>query len=521
MKKQLLLGLLILCSTLVYGQKLGFSSFSSLGGTHNGDRETFHYNIGEPIIDRYDGTNFTMRQGMLNTDFVPAPDLSTIQVRFFLDENEDGRKNFDEKFLEGGRFSLENEVYNIFRSEGIIFTAPDGEYTFEYQSYDPRFLLTTDNTVTITTDQSLTNYYPVYFGVAPDFECVDPDIKMASGKFKCFEEVDYRVCVMNRGCVPYTDTVYVEIDNRINPDSIFYRETPDIIVDDHTAGWVVTVVPGTIIVLHYTIVAPEVTMPEDLGVIYKTRAWVDINDEIGTEEELAQPLKCSYDPNDKLVQPDREDNLALLEDDLVYTIRFQNTGNDYADDVLVIDTLSEHLDITTFKLIYTSHPRSLQIAMPDSDENIIHFRFDNISLPDSTTNEPGSNGQVMFSISPREGTALEDVIENTGYIYFDRNPAIITNTVKSIMVDEFPIVGTKDIEHLSDINIYPNPTSGIVNLTKTAKSVKVYDLSGRLLLKREKVEKINCTQLASGTYLMEIRENDKTAVQKLFTISQK
>ena len=498
------------------GQKLGFSTFSTLGGTVNQTDETFHYSVGEPIVTSMDSDQLSIRQGALSSEISTATEEAIIQVRFFLDENEDGNKDFDENFLQQGRFTLDgSEAYNIFKQEGISFSAPTGRFDFGYVRSHSRYELTTDELVTVVIDDD-TEYVSVLFGVRIDDDCVEPGLKMASEKFKCFNEVNYRVCVMNSGCVPYIDTVYLAIDERIDPESIYFRDVPDVIIDDHKVGWIVEVTPGRIVVLHYQLTAPDVEKPEDVGVIYKSTAWIDLENGSRAEECFSQELKCSYDPNDKLVSPDREDNLALLADELVYTIRFQNTGNDYADDVVVIDTLSDHLDLSTFNLLYTSHPRELEILFPETQENIIQFQFKNIFLPDSTTNEAGSNGQVMFSIRTIEGLPLNTEIQNTGYIYFDRNPAIITNTTRSIMVDEYPIVATEELlESSYDIFAYPNPSNGIVYLSEVVDQVTLYDLSGRPVYQKRNSRKIDASQVTSGTYLLEISKGTYRHTEKL------
>ncbi len=72
---------------------------------------------------------------------------------------------------------------------------------------------------------------------------------------------------------------------------------------------------------------------------------------------------CSYDPNDKQVYPAGigEQHYTLINnDELIYTIRFQNTGNDTAFNIIIADTLSNHLDRSTFRPITSSHPMRYQ-----------------------------------------------------------------------------------------------------------------------------------------------------------------
>lgn len=63
-------------------------------------------------------------------------------------------------------------------------------------------------------------------------------------------------------------------------------------------------------------------------------------------DSLLDIIRCSFDPNDKLVNPvgPHNDSLSLLSNPLEYTIRFQNTGNDTAFLVTIKDTISPNFE---------------------------------------------------------------------------------------------------------------------------------------------------------------------------------
>ena len=48
-------------------------------------------------------------------------------------------------------------------------------------------------------------------------------------------------------------------------------------------------------------------------------------------------------------------------------------------------------------------------------------------LPDSGVHFLGSQGFVKFSIDPKPGLLPNTPIYNIGHIYFDNNPAVVTN----------------------------------------------------------------------------------------------
>ncbi|MEM1217059.1 MAG: PKD domain-containing protein, partial [Bacteroidota bacterium] len=156
--------------------------------------------------------------------------------------------------------------------------------------------------------------------------------------------------------------------------------------------------------------------------------------------DFTSVINCAYDPNDKQVHPNRSEqppftqNYTLFAEELLYTIRFQNTGTDTAFNVVLRDQLSGDLDWSTFRPGSSSHPYDVTL----DDEGLLEFYFRDILLPDSTTNEPLSHGFVDFTISAREDLVPNTSIDNTAGIYFDFNPPIITNMVNSMMLEELP-----------------------------------------------------------------------------------
>lgn len=141
-------------------------------------------------------------------------------------------------------------------------------------------------------------------------------------------------------------------------------------------------------------------------------------------DESCRTVTNSYDPNDKIADARDTAKCWLTPlDRLEYTIRFQNTGNDTAYRVVILDTLSHHLNPATVRPGPATHPYQFKVLGP----NVLMFVFENINLPDSTTNLAGSQGQVQFSIHPDPDIPLGTDITNRAAIYFDSNEPIITN----------------------------------------------------------------------------------------------
>jgi len=150
---------------------------------------------------------------------------------------------------------------------------------------------------------------------------------------------------------------------------------------------------------------------------------------------LNETVTCAVDPNDKLlVTPKGCGPFGNISGDetLTYRIRFQNTGNASAHNIVLQDVLDEELDLTTFRMIATSHPATRVELFP---ANTLLISFIGIELPDSTSNLIGSNGFVLFNIKPQSGLPDGTTITNEAGIYFDLNEPIITNSTLNTIRD--------------------------------------------------------------------------------------
>ncbi|MBX2960245.1 MAG: T9SS type A sorting domain-containing protein [Flavobacteriales bacterium] len=139
----------------------------------------------------------------------------------------------------------------------------------------------------------------------------------------------------------------------------------------------------------------------------------------------------SYDPNDKTGYPlgVGTDHIVTPNGKLDYVIRFQNTGTDTAFTVVVRDTLDVDLDIFSVRSGVSSHNYTFKMYGP----RVMEWTFNNIMLPDSSTDQVGSNGFVTFTVLQNPDLADGTEINNRVGIYFDFNDPIITNTTSHII----------------------------------------------------------------------------------------
>jgi uncharacterized repeat protein (TIGR01451 family) len=237
----------------------------------------------------------------------------------------------------------------------------------------------------------------------------------------------------NDGCLPVSGNLKVVLDTLVN--YVNAQPIPDNIIGD-TLIWNFT---------NLTYDSVHVT-PE---IIVYTPTWASIGDtvcfktiispqvgDIDTTNNIKQyciPVLNGYDPNDKKVYPIGICTPRYINEDelLTYTVRFQNTGNASAIDVYILDTLDTDLNLNTVRVIGNSHAVITEV-LPG---NVLKFRFDNINLADSASNEAASHGYVIFEVLPNTGLSNGTTITNKVGIYFDFNPPIFTNTVLNTISD--------------------------------------------------------------------------------------
>ncbi|WCO00425.1 T9SS type A sorting domain-containing protein [Psychroserpens ponticola] len=268
-----------------------------------------------------------------------------------------------------------------------------------------------------------------------------------------------------------------------------------------------------IIDLEFNVFAPPTTEIDDELVAIAT-----INPVLGDETEddnvfeLQQTVIGSYDPNDIAVL---EGDQILIEDVdkyLHYLIRFQNTGTASAINVTVENVLDDKLDWTTMQLENLSHTGRVDIL----NGSEVSFVFDNINLPDSSSDESNSHGFIAYKIKPKDNVVLGDIFYNTAAIYFDYNPPIITNTVSTEIVEDQLSIS----EFENDMfKVFPNPTDSKLTIqSKDGMSeINIVDINGRLLKTFQNLDSstdvvVDVGSLSSGIYFLKIQVNSKKQV---------
>lgn len=211
----------------------------------------------------------------------------------------------------------------------------------------------------------------------------------------------------------------------------------------------------------------------------------------------------SFDPNDKTcVQGDLITPTQVAQgQELDYVVRFQNTGNYPATNVVVTDTLSPMLNWSTFHIISSSHPVSYNLT----SSGAVTFYFNHIELPPSSTDEPGSHGFVKYAVNCNSNLNLNDNVANTAFIYFDNNPAIVTNTATTTVGIHF-VTAVESTGNEVTLKAYPNPTTTELNIELNQQqnaTIEIYNAIGSRVATEHTgglITTINTSSLAGGMY---------------------
>ena len=215
-------------------------------------------------------------------------------------------------------------------------------------------------------------------------------------------------------------------------------------------------------------------------------------------------VRASFDPNDKTANTDALTLAQLAHNKpILYTINFQNTGNDFATFVKVRDTLSNDLNVALLQTIATSHPNYyLQITTDKTQtppRHIATWSFDNINLDYAAHNEPASHGFIQFSLPAQQNLPLGTQINNTAHIIFDYNTPVVTNTA-TVRIQE--LVQTTAAPTPLQWTLAPNPTHTTLSIALPADqlpaaTVHLYNALGQCLHTQTLTQTLTTLDLAA------------------------
>lgn len=354
----------------------------------------------------------------------------------FYDANQNGEPDKGEEGLSNLKAVLTNAKSYPGRTNEMgefAFGVNPGTHTVSHSEPGNLWKLTTDSSsYTRTLGPANLVEDELNFGFYPSAFETHIGTRLNGSFPRCNRGAYYWINIQNNGTTLPNGVVHLKLDDSVT--YIMSRETPDSVVGQNIYWHVKNMGLNSTRVFRVHVTMPAFNLIDNDLSSAVTFSELDGNGQVvyTNGDTAKQRVRCSYDPNDKAVSPIGFGTNGFItpKEELTYRIRFQNTGNDTAFQVMIRDPLDDDLDWSTMNPLASSHPYEVQL---EADGDLV-FKFDSIMLPDSNVNEPESHGFVEFSISPKADIVPLTTIDGPAKIYFDFNAPVVTNTVLNTIV---------------------------------------------------------------------------------------
>jgi len=477
-------------------------------------------------------TNYSNQNGFIKITELSTTqgqiDCSGLRLNAFLDSNSNGTKDVGEQNFPLGQFTYEindnGNVHNIIAPTGvynIYETSPTNSYDLSYV-IDPNYVASYGNTTS--------SYSNVNVVIGGGMQVYNFPITIT----QTYNDLAVNIVPVNAPRPGFTyrnKVVYTNFGNQtVASGTVTFNNDALVTITANTQLGTTSIANG--FTYDFTNLLPFETremmitmqvpnIPTVLlgNLLTNTASIVPIVGDVvpaNNSSSSSQIIIGAYDPNDKMESHGEKILYSTFtsNDYLYYTIRFENTGNASAINVRVNDILDTKLDENSVRMVSASHPYIM-----DRVGAIINWKFDNIQLPPSVAETNIGKGYVMFRVKPKAGYAVGDIIPNTASIYFDFNPAIVTNTFNTEFVQQ---LGINDFEN-DDFVFYPNPVSDIVTISVknngSVANIAVYDILGKLIVSQKptsalSTQTVDLSSVSRGMYLLEVTTDTNIKVVK-------
>ncbi|MFK7749555.1 MAG: Calx-beta domain-containing protein, partial [Kordia sp.] len=440
---------------------------------------------------------------------------NTIQGNIAYDLNDDGCNGTDDLVFPFTRVDINDgtETTSIFTDNlgNYSFQATSGNYTITPNIENPTLYIATPanaianfpitNNLLADEDFCITNN-----GSNPDVEIVISPIDFARPGF----DASYWISYKNKGNEVISGDISLTYDEPlldfINSTETISSQTPGVL------NWTYTdlaPLESRNFYVRFNVNSPTETPPVNIDdqLVFTATINPIAGDILPDDNQFAytQTVVGSYDPNDitciqgNFVNPDQ------IGEYLHYVINFENTGNFFAQNVVVeMEIDPTQFNASTIRMLSTSHDASITVT-----GNIIRFIFQNILL------EAGGHGNILLKIQSQDTLIEDDIVSNEANIFFDYNFPIQTNTETTAFT-----LSLDQVRLNNAINIYPNPTKEqlYISAKDAIKSIEIYDVQGRMLASEKYNTKniaLDMSAQAAGIYFVKIKTEKGIKTEKI------
>jgi uncharacterized repeat protein (TIGR01451 family) len=304
----------------------------------------------------------------------------------------------------------------------------------------------------------------------------------------------------------------------------------------HATGTPLLIAKNSAETIDFTYTVPTTT-PLGTNLVFKdtttynnTTTWLDDHTPWNNVCAYTAEVVGAFDPNSKEVNPQGvgESGIITVSDTILnYAVHFENLGNFYAENIVVIDTLDANLDLTTFRPIYNSHICKVSLG----DNRILRYEFPHILLsakPASWSTSTLNQGMFTYSIALKKNLSLGSRIQNKADIYFDFNAPVATNRTLNTIGKIVPPPPPPTPPHIvtQPLKVYPNPATNMLKVeidkTDTALELKIMNSLGQQVATQTiqpsnlyQIIRIDVTAFAAGVYFVSLPIQSEIFTQKL------
>ncbi|OJU75204.1 MAG: hypothetical protein BGO09_07470 [Bacteroidetes bacterium 47-18] len=209
----------------------------------------------------------------------------------------------------------------------------------------------------------------------------------------------------------------------------------------------------------------------------------------------------------------------LMDLGAVDSITFQMTStDDYTPFYFAMDnfTTSDGVcpAVTAFAASETSGNKAM-LTWQGSNTSMIS-RYE-VAVDQSNTNEPASS-TVTYPVALTEFEAV-DLTPNTDYVAHIRTVCVEGASEWQKLNFNSGALGIRAIATL-DINIYPNPSGGLVHIQYPASkisSIELLSIDGKSIMQQSFTNQIDLSGLGNGNYILKLRDTDGNVAQKIIS----
>ncbi len=328
-----------------------------------------------------------------------------------------------------------------------VFTDAQGEIhqILEPGTYSVQLILNSGflNTTALNATLNVPTTGVIYFGVVPEGN-INYSLNVTQNiqnNFHCNNGYYAGACAYYYSALPIHGYMTMNCDPLFTPENYYGGVSPDSVSAGY-AEWSIDPFANSIFAPRFRIDGPGVNYIGQTFYFNFHLVLYNQNDEIVYDEEwtLSRTITCAYDPNIIEVDPIgyADPHYVASGEHLQYKVQFQNTGNAPASDIHIEDFLDPLVyDLSTFAPVVSSHNMNTCLHGDGS----VNFIFNNINLPDSSSNEQASHGFLIYNIDLLDNLSHNVVASNYTDIYFEENPPITTNTVFNTVFDCNSITG--------------------------------------------------------------------------------